>query len=61
MLLSYLVALGEVGIDVVLPIEFYEIGDRALESETAPDRLVEAVLIEDRKHARETHVQISDL
>jgi hypothetical protein len=56
-----LVALRKVGIDIVLPVEFYKIGDRTLESETASDRLVEAVLVENRKHARETHVQISDL
>ncbi len=51
-----LIALGQIGIEIVLPVEHRILIDLRLEAETGADRLGHAFLVDDRKHARHRRV-----
>ena len=51
-----LVGLGQVGVDVVLSIEFYLRKDATAECQRGLDRYVEALFVQDREHAGEAKV-----
>ena len=56
LVLRNLVALRQIGIEVVLPVEHRMMIDLRLEAEACADRLRHALLIDDRKHARHRRV-----
>jgi len=55
-LLGYLVALGQVRVEVVLPVELDPLGHAAIQSKGAQYGFLEAVCVQHREHAGEGEV-----
>ena len=56
-----LIALRQVGIEIVLPVENRFVVDLRLQPEPGADRLLDAFLVDDRQHARHRRIDQADI
>ena len=61
LVLGNLIALRQIGIEIILPIEARTQIDLRLEAEPAADRLSDAFLVDDRQHARHGRIDQRDM
>ena len=59
--LRYLIALRQVRIEVVLPVEDRLVVDRGLQAQPGADRLLDALLVDHRQHAGHRRVDQADI